>query len=149
MRAGAGVGPDVRAPIPDAEVTAVLGISTSRSRAGAALIRDGEVVAVAEEDSFPRDASEGGVPLGSIEHCLSVGGIEPAQVDYVGFHGKPLLELDRLLETYLARAPAGFRSFLETVPRWLDRELSRSREVGRALRGAFEKRSIYSEYMSI
>src|SRR5207247_2550192 len=92
-------------------VTAILGISAFYHDSAAALVVDGEVVAAAQEERFSRRKHDDRFPSQAVAFCLEQGGVKPAALDYVAFYDKPLLKFDRLLETYLAYAPRGFRSF--------------------------------------
>ena len=94
-------------------MTAILGISAFYHDSAAALVGDGEIVAAAQEERFTRKKHDERFPRHAIEYCLHEAGLRPEQLDYVGFYDKPLLKFERLLETYLAFAPAGFRSFLQ------------------------------------
>jgi carbamoyltransferase len=127
-------------------MTAVLGISAFYHDSAAALVVDGDIVAAAQEERFTRKKHDDGFPAHAVEYCLSSAGLRPEQLDYVGFYEKPLLRFDRLLETYVAYAPAGFRSFLMAMPVWLRHKLYLQREMDRALNGAFTKRYIFTEH---
>jgi carbamoyltransferase len=127
-------------------MTAILGISAFYHDSAAALVRDGEIVAAAQEERFTRKKHDHAFPAHAVEYCLEEAGLDPGQVDYVGFYDKPLLKIDRLIETYLAYAPAGFASFREAVPLWLNRKLHLPREMRRALGGAYRKRFIFTEH---
>ena len=94
----------------------VLGISAFYHDSAACLIQDGEIVAAAQEERFSRVKHDASFPVRAIAYCLEEAGLQPAQIDYVGFYEKPLLTFDRLLETYLSFAPRGFRSFLHAMP---------------------------------
>ena len=104
-------------------MTAILGISAFYHDSAAALLVDGEVVAAAQEERFTRKKHDYEFPTQAIEYCLGHAGLTPADLDYVGFYDKPLLKFERLLETYLAYAPVGFRSFLKAMPLWLKQKL--------------------------
>jgi carbamoyltransferase len=97
----------------------VLGISAFYHDSAACLVQDGEVVAAAQEERFSRQKNDPGFPTRSVECCLDLAGLDLAQIDHVGFYDKPLLTFDRLLETYIAFAPSGFRSFVTSVPVWV------------------------------
>ncbi len=127
-------------------MTAILGISAFYHDSAAALIVDGEIVAAAQEERFSRKKHDAGFPTAAIEYCLKEAGISPAAVDYVGFYDKPLLKFDRLLETYLAYAPVGFRSFLKAMPQWLKQKLHLPREIRRGLGGSYNKRFVFPEH---
>ncbi len=92
-------------------MTAILGISAFYHDAAAALVIDGEIVAAAQEERFTRKKHDSALPTHAIEYCLREAGLDPAALDHVAFYDKPILKFDRLLETYLAFAPRGFRSF--------------------------------------
>src|SRR6266536_4859322 len=100
-------------------MTAILGISAYYHDAAAALVCDGSVVAAAQAESFTRKKHDSSFPQHAIDYCLAEADLTPADLDYVGFYDKPLLTFDRLLETYLAYAPRGLRSYLKAMPLWL------------------------------
>ena len=93
-------------------MTAILGISAFYHDSAAALVVDGGIVAAAQEERFtPRKSTTTGFPSNAIAYCLSEAGLTASDLDYVAFYDKPLTKFERLLETYLAYAPAGLRSF--------------------------------------
>ena len=124
----------------------ILGISAFYHDSAAALVVDGEIVAAAQEERFTRKKHDAGFPLRAVEYCLEAGGLRPEQLDYVGFYDKPLLKFERLLETYLAYAPEGFRSFLTAMPVWLKQKLYLRREIRRGLGGGFRKNCVFTEH---
>ncbi len=91
-------------------MSAILGISAFYHDSAAAPVVEGEIVAAAQEERFSRKKHDHEFPIQAIDYCLAEGGIEAADLDYVGFYDKPLLKFERLLETYLAFAPSGFPS---------------------------------------
>jgi len=101
----------------------ILGISCYYHDAAAALIRDGEIVAAAQEERFTRIKHDFRFPANAISYCLAEGGIRAADLSAVVFYDKPLLKFERILETYLAYAPWGLRSFLMAMPLWLKEKL--------------------------
>lgn len=101
----------------------ILGISAYYHDSAAVLLRDGKIIAAAQEERFSRKKHDPGFPKLALEYCLDEGNIDLASVDYVAFYDKPLLKFERLLETYLAYAPIGFRSFLASMPVWLKEKL--------------------------
>ena len=101
----------------------VLGISAFYHDSAAALVRDGEIVAAAQEERFTRKKFEADFPVNSIEYCLSEAGATLDEIDYVAFYDKPFLKFERLLETYVAFAPRGFKSFSMAIPVWLKEKL--------------------------
>ena len=127
-------------------MTAILGISAYYHDSAAALVIDGEIVAAAQEERFTRKKHDHRFPVHAIDYCLQEAGLAPERLDYVGFYDKPYLKFERMLETYLAVAPAGFPSFLKAMPLWLKQKLHLPREMNRGLRKAYKKRFIFSEH---
>jgi carbamoyltransferase len=101
----------------------ILGISAYYHDSAACLVRDGEVLAAAQEERFTRKKHDHRFPARAVEFCLKHAGLAPAELDYVAFYDKPLLKFERLLETYLDYAPKGLRSFLMAMPLWLREKL--------------------------
>jgi carbamoyltransferase len=97
----------------------ILGISAYYHDSAAALIEDGRVIAAAQEERFTRKKHDSNFPRHAVEYCLAAADSGIAAVDYVAFYDKPFLKFERLLETYLAFAPAGFPSFLKAMPIWI------------------------------
>jgi carbamoyltransferase len=127
-------------------MTAILGISAFYHDSAAALVVDGDIVAAAQEERFTRTKHDYTFPTHAIDFCLEQAGLSPADLDYVGFYDKPLLKFERLLETYLAYAPVGFRSFLKAMPLWLRQKLHLPREMSKGLRKQYTKRFIFTEH---
>ncbi len=127
-------------------MTRILGISAFYHDSAAALVVDGEIVAAAQEERFTRRKHDPEFPVHAVEYCLREGGIQPEQLDYVGFYDKPLLKFDRLLETYLAVSPIGFGSFLHAMPVWLRRKLYTRRELDRGLGRRYRGRYVFTEH---
>lgn len=127
-------------------MTAILGISAFYHDSAAALVVDGQIVAAAQEERFTRKKHDADFPTQAVQYCLSAAGLRPDQIDYVGFYDKPLLKFERLLETYLGFAPAGFQSFLQAMPVWLRQKLYLPRELNRGLGGAYRKRYVFTEH---
>ena len=100
-------------------MTTILGISAYYHDSAAALLRNGEIVAVAQEERFSRKKHDARFPIHAVRYCLHEAGIGLGDVQYLVFYDKPLVKFERLLETYLAYAPKGFRSFLSAMPVWL------------------------------
>ena len=111
----------------------ILGISAYYHDAAACLVRDGEIVAAAQEERFTRKKHDSAFPVQAIAYCLAEGGITPEQVDHIVFYDKPFLKFERLLETYLAFAPRGFRSFATSLPVWLKDKLFQKSMIAKAL----------------
>src|SRR4051812_15525886 len=104
-------------------MTAILGVSAFYHDSAAALIRDGEIIAAAQEERFSRRKHDPGFPRLAIEYCLREAKIAARELDAVAFYEKPMVKFERLLETYLAYAPDGFSSFREALPLWADLKL--------------------------
>ena len=119
-------------------MTTILGLSAFYHDSAAALVRDGVIVAAAQEERFTRVKHDPGFPHKAIEYCLGEAGITPAQIDHVAFYDKPLLKFERLLRTYLAYAPRGLRSFMKALPIWLRQKLFLPREIDKGLGDAYE-----------
>jgi carbamoyltransferase len=113
----------------------VLGISAYYHDAAAALLRDGQIVAAAQEERFTRIKNEPDFPRQAIEFCLRYGGLNAAELDCVVFYDKPVLKFTRLLETYLAVAPGGWRTFPEVVSNWLGGKLDLRKTIREELPG--------------
>jgi len=127
-------------------MTAILGISAYYHDSAAALVVDGEIVAAAQEERFTRKKHDYHFPTHAIEYCLREANLKPADLDWVGFYDKPFMKFERLLETYFAYAPSGFRSFLMAMPLWLREKLFLPREMSRELGGAYKKRFVFTEH---
>ena len=127
-------------------MTAILGISAFYHDSAAALVIDGDIVCAAQEERFTRRKHDHEFPVNAIHYCLEEAGLEPEDLDYVGFYDKPFLKFERLLETYLSYAPVGFRSFVMAMPLWLRQKLHLPREMNKGLRGRYRKRYIFSEH---
>ena len=101
----------------------IVGISAFYHDSAAALVVDGRIIAAAQEERFSRKKHDSRFPHHALAYCLQEGGITLGEVDYVAFYDKPFLKFERLLETYLAFAPRGFRSFRMAIPLWLKEKL--------------------------
>ena len=101
----------------------ILGISCFYHDSAACLIRDGEILAAAQEERFTRNKHDPRFPKNAISYCLTEAGIKGEDLDYVVFYDKPLLTFERLLLSYLTVAPKGLRSWLEAMPLWLGQKL--------------------------
>src|SRR3989442_176423 len=104
-------------------MTDILGISAFYHDSAACLVRDGEIVAAAQEERFTRKKHYAGFPTHAVRYCLREGGVSLADLRYLVFYDKPLLKFERLLETYLAFAPRGVQSFIAAMPIWLKEKL--------------------------
>jgi carbamoyltransferase len=101
----------------------ILGISAFYHDSAAALIDDGRIIAAAQEERFTRCKHDAAFPHNAIAYCLAEAGITTDEIDHVVFYDKPFLKFERLLETYIALAPRGFRSFCMSIPLWLREKL--------------------------
>jgi len=113
----------------------ILGISCYYHDSAACVLRDGVIVAAAQQERFSRLKHDAGFPADAIRYCLREAGIDLSELSAVVFYDKPLLKFERLLETYLAHAPRGFRSFLMAMPVWLKEKLYLKSVLRRELRG--------------
>ena len=127
-------------------MTAILGISAFYHDSAAAIVVDGKIVAAVQEERFTRKKFDADFPIRSVEYCLEEANLNPEDLDFVGFYDKPLLKFERLLETYLAYAPAGFQSFLQAMPLWLHQKLHLPRVMRKALKGAYKKRFVFTDH---
>jgi len=120
----------------------ILGISAFYHDSAAALLRDGKVIAAAQEERFTRKKHDSDFPENAIGYCLKEGGVALADVDHIVFNEKPFLKFERLLETYLANAPRGFRSFRAAMPVWIKEKLFQKGNLIKALEGIGGKGSV-------
>jgi len=114
-------------------ITHILGISAFYHDSASCLLRDGEIVAAAQEERFTRKKGDASFPAHAVDYCLRAGGITAKDLAYVGFYDKPLLKFERILETYLGVAPRGLVSFLKAGPLWIKDKLFMERQVRGAL----------------
>jgi carbamoyltransferase len=119
-------------------MTTILGISAYYHDSAAALVRDGEIVAAAQQERFSRKKHDARFPKEAIQYCLREAGIELSRVDFLVFYDKPLVKFERLLETYLSYAPQGFLSFVTAMPVWLKEKLFLKSTLKRELAGLRE-----------
>jgi len=129
----------------------ILGISAFYHDSAAALLRDGEVVAAAQEERFTRRKHDPRFPENAIRYCLAAGGIGLEQVDHVVFNEKPFVKFERLIETYLANAPRGFRSFKAAIPVWIKEKLFQKGNLIKSLeeigaKGKIAERLLFAEH---
>ena len=101
----------------------ILGISAFYHDSAACFVRDGKIVAAAQEERFTRKKHDSRFPTFAIEYCLKEGGVTAKDLDIVAFYDKPFLKFERILESYLAYAPKGISSFLQAVPMWIKQKL--------------------------
>jgi len=124
----------------------ILGISAFYHDSAAALVRDGEIIAAAQEERFTRKKHDSRFPSNAVDYCLQAGGITANKLDYVVFYEKPLIKFERLLETYIAYAPRGFRQFLMSMPLWLRHKLHLPKEMDKALNNGYKGRYVFTEH---
>ncbi len=130
----------------------ILGISAFYHDSAACLIKDGVIVAAAQEERFTRKKHDSSFPANAVQYCISAAGIDAAAVDHVVFYEKPFLKFERLLETYLAFAPRGFRSFCSAMPLWVKDKLFQKttliNELSEALSTEvnWEEKMLFSEH---
>ncbi|MEC9096026.1 MAG: carbamoyltransferase N-terminal domain-containing protein, partial [Planctomycetota bacterium] len=127
-------------------MTTILGLSAFYHDSAAALVVDGQIVAAAQEERFTRKKHDSDFPSRAIEYCLQEAGLSAAEIDYVGFYDKPFMKFERLLETYLSYAPAGFSSFSKAMPLWLRQKLHLPREIRKGLGRQYKKRIVFTEH---
>jgi len=131
---------------PVQNTTHILGLSAFYHDSAAALVRDGVIVAAAQEERFSRKKHDYRFPIHATTSCLDQAKITAEELDYVIFYDKPLLKFDRLIETYLAYVPRGFKQFLMAMPLWLKQKLHLPREMDRALEGKYRGRYAFTEH---
>src|SRR5262245_57337883 len=112
----------------------VLGISCFYHDAAAAILRDGVLVAAAEEERFNRIKHDSEFPARAVDHCLHAAGVTIEQVDYICFYEKPLVKFDRILQTILARWPLTYTSWVNALPRWMLSKLNVARVIREQLK---------------
>jgi carbamoyltransferase len=122
----------------------VLGISAYYHDSAACLLRDGEIVAAAQEERFTRKKGDASFPKNAVAFCLGAAGIGATDLTHVGFYDKPLLKFERILETYLGVAPRGLQSFLMAAPLWLKEKLHLDRELRESL--GYDGELLYAEH---
>lgn len=122
----------------------IIGISAFYHDSAACLIKDGQVVAAAQEERFTRIKHDHRFPREAIKYCLAEEGITIEDVDYVSFYEKPYLKFDRLIKTYLMNAPKGFKSFITAMPLWIEEKLWIGKEIRKEL--GFKGKLFYPEH---
>src|SRR5262249_46734304 len=129
----------------------VLGISAFYHDSAAALVHEGQIIAAAQEERFSRIRHDEGFPANAMAYCLRAAGITAADVDYFVFYEKPFLKFERLLETYLAFAPRGYKSFAKAIPVWarekiFQRDMLREKIAGNIPDLDVDKKLIFTEH---
>jgi carbamoyltransferase len=126
--------------------TAILGISAFYHDSAACLVVDGRIVAAAQEERFTRRKHDHRFPAHAIRSCLREAGLTEADLDYAVFYEKPYQKFDRLIETYLHHAPAGWASFFQAMPLWLKQKLHLPREIRKGLGKGFKAPICYTRH---
>ncbi|MBU4148822.1 MAG: carbamoyltransferase [Candidatus Omnitrophica bacterium] len=124
--------------------TYILGISCFYHDAAAALIKDGEIIAAAQEERFTRKKHDFNFPINAMNYCLEEGGIGANDLSFVAFYDKPFLKFERIFLTYLSYAPAGFRSFCKAIPLWLKERLWMSHLISE--KSGFQGKILFTEH---
>jgi carbamoyltransferase len=124
--------------------TLILGISAFYHDSAACVLRDGEIVAAAQEERFTRKKGDASFPVNAVDFCLARAGVTPPDLAYVAFYDKPLLKFERILETYLGVAPRGLRQFLMAGPLWIKEKLFMDRSLREEL--GYDGDILYAEH---
>ncbi len=127
-------------------MTSILGISAFYHDSAAAIIVDGEIIAAAQEERFSRKKHDHRFPQHAIDYCLEEAGLDAGDVDFVTFYDKPIRKFERLLETYLAYAPLGFRSFRKAMPLWLKEKLYLPSAMDQGLNFKYRGRYVFTDH---
>jgi len=122
----------------------ILGISAYYHDSAACIVKDGEILAAAQEERFSRKKHDHRFPKHAIDFCLNYAGIQSSGLDLVAFYDKPFLKFERLLETYLTFAPAGIQSFIKAMPLWIKEKLWMKDLIRKEL--GYEGRIIFPEH---
>jgi len=125
-------------------VTTILGLSAYYHDSAACLLRDGQIVAAAQEERFTRKRHDAGFPAQSVAYCLREGAIAIRDVDHVVFYDKPVPKFMRILQTHVAAAPRGLPAFLMAIPLWLRQKLWTAREIEEAL--DYDREVLFTEH---
>ena len=127
-------------------MTAILGVSAFYHDSAATLVVDGEIVAAAQEERFTRRKHDPSFPTLAVRYCLAQAGLTAGDLDYVAFYEKPLRKFERLLETYLAYAPDGFRSFRMALPVWLKEKTHLPKIIRAGLGGESKAPLVFTDH---
>ncbi len=125
----------------------ILGISAFYHDSAACLIKNGEIIAAAQEERFTRKKHDAGFPYHAIHYCLKEASISASQIDNVVFYEKPFVKFERLLETYLAFAPKGFASFAKAMPLWIKDKLFQKSALVKELKSTLDESINWSELL--
>jgi carbamoyltransferase len=127
-------------------VTTILGISAFYHDSAACVVVDGDIVAAAQEERFTRKKHDPGFPSHAIDYCLREAGKTHADIDYVVFYEKPMRKFERLIETYLAFAPTGFKSFSMAIPVWLKEKVRLPKVIRDGLGQAIRAPIVFTDH---
>ena len=130
----------------DARPRYILGISAFYHDSAAALIKDGVIVAAAQEERFTRVRHDQDFPKMAIDFCLGEAGIRAKDLSYVCFYDKPLKKFDRILETFFAYAPTGYMSFKRAIPLWMKEKLHTPRQIRKGMNGEYDGKLIFTDH---
>ena len=129
-------------------MTSILGISAFYHDSAAALINDGKIIAAAQEERFSRKKNDFRYPFYSVEYVLKKAKLKLNNIDHIVFYEKPFLKFERLIETYLAFAPKGFKSFSMSMPIWLREKLFQKKVLFNELKN-HDKMQIFLKLKSL
>jgi carbamoyltransferase len=124
----------------------ILGVSAFYHDSAACLLRDGEIIAAAQEERFTRKKHDAAFPAQATRYCVQEAGIGIEDLDLVVYYEKPLLKLERLLESYVTHAPRGFGQFLRSAPSWITQKLHIPRELDRGLEKRYRGRYVFTQH---
>ena len=108
----------------------ILGISAYYHDSAAALLKDGEIIAAAQEERYTRIKHDQNFPINAVNYCLKEAGITSKDLNFVAFYDKPFIKFERILETYLTFSPLGIRSFIKAIPLWIKKKIWMSKKYG-------------------
>ena len=122
----------------------ILGISAFYHDSAACLVQDGKIISAAQEERFTRKKHDSSFPKNAIDYCLKEGLLKIKDIDFVAFYEKPFLKFERILETYLAYAPLGIRSFIKAMPLWIKQKIWMKEVIHKEL--DFDGKIIFPEH---
>ncbi|MBN1558945.1 carbamoyltransferase [candidate division KSB1 bacterium] len=123
----------------------ILGISAYYHDSAAVLVKDGDILAAAQEERFTRKKHDSRFPTAAINYCLAEGDVRAEEIDYVAFYDKPFLKFERILETYLQYAPLGIQSFIKAMPLWIKKKIWIKTLIQEELPG-FKGKTLFPEH---
>ena len=122
----------------------ILGLSCFYHDAAAALVQDGKLIAAAQEERFTRKRHDDSFPSNAIDYCLSFSGLRTGDLDHIVFYDRPFIKFERIIQTYIATFPLGFRSFLKALPVWLKEKMWIPQRINEEL--GFEGRPLFTDH---